>query len=69
MNLQYHYNDLKVKKTDHHLHLLAADSNSFSITIVYQEETVDLEPGKSIKFPLKHLEIRAQTFQRVYSNW
>jgi trehalose/maltose hydrolase-like predicted phosphorylase len=53
LSLQHHYNDLEIEKTDHHLHITAADSNPSSVTIVYQGEAMNLQPGASKSFALE----------------
>jgi trehalose/maltose hydrolase-like predicted phosphorylase len=53
VRLQYQYNDLLIEKTDHHLHLTAADCNPSSMAIVYQGEARNLQPGESINFPIE----------------
>jgi trehalose/maltose hydrolase-like predicted phosphorylase len=56
LSLQHQYNDLQndlqIEKTDHHLHLTAANSNPSSITIVYRGEATNLQPGGSLSFTL-----------------
>lgn len=52
VSLQHQYNDLLIEKTDHHLHLTAANANPSAMAIVYQGETMNIQPGSTLSFSI-----------------